>query len=291
MHRGGSVHIPELSSTDPLFTDLANALQKTRPILHPAILGAAKNQQERNLVRGLLTGRAGVQTLDVKRVCQEAILPKIVTKAPRPSAEDLLRLTNWCLQHLQPWELETNIELWVLTKRAGLRPAKEVVFGADYLTGQDWESNRRYVTGVTFLSQRYLPPNPPNTTVTKLRDFFKRGGVKEVPDNGVEDFGVNFAVEQLKASGVRATRVEKRNFGYDLQARGKAGDRMRIEVKGQTHDQDVELTGNEAAAADKHKGEFYLAVVSGIPNSPMLYMLNNPALVGKKDRLLVAINS
>lgn len=66
---------------------------------------------------------------------------------------------------------------------------------------------------------------------------------------------------------------------------------MRIEVKGQTHDEDVELTENEAASADKHKNEFYLAVVPGIPNDPALYVLNNPAVVGKKDKLLLAIGS
>lgn len=289
--RGGLVHIPDLRSTDPLFEELANSLQKSRPILHPSILGAAQSDQERTIIRNLLTGRAGVQTLDAKRVCQEAILPKIVSSAARPASKDLLRLTNLCLQHLQPRELPADTELWVLTKRAGLRPAKEVVFGTDYPTGQDWESNRRYVPGVTFLSQRYVPPNPTPTTTTTLRDFFRRSGVRDAPPNGVEDLAVNFTIEQLRGSGAWVRRVDKRNFGYDLQARSKTGERMRIEVKGQTDDHDVELTGNEAASADKHKNEYYLAVVPDIPNNPVLYMLNNPALVGKKDKLLVAINS
>jgi hypothetical protein len=292
LHRGGLVHIPELRSTDPLFEELANSLQKARPILHPSILGAARNEQERTIIRGLLTGRAGVQTLDAKRVCQEAILPKIVTDAPKPASQDLLRLTNLCLQHLPPEELPANTELWVLVKRAGPRPAREVVFGTDYLSGQDWESNRHYVSGVTFLSQRYLPKTPSNETTTKLRNFFKHAGVQDAPRNGVEEFGVNFTIAQLKASGVRVTKkVEKRNYGYDLLARLRTGGMMRIEVKGQSHDEDVELTGNEASSADKHKNEYYLAVVPGVPNNPALYVLNNPAVVGKKDKLRVEINS
>jgi len=291
VHRGGLVHIPELGSTDPLFEELANSLQKARPILHPSILGEANDERERASVRSLLTGRAGVQTLDAKRVCQEAILPKIVTSAPKPSPKDLLRLTKLCLQHLQPSDLPADTELWVLTKGAGPRLSKEVVFGVDYLSGQDWESNRGYVPGVTFLSQRYLPSNPPPATITKVRDFFKRGGVLDAPRNGVEDFAVNFTVAQLKASGAWVKRVDKRNFGYDLQARAKNSKLMRIEVKGQTHEEDVELTGNEAASADKYKSEFYLAVVPGIPNNPVLYILNNPADVGKKDKLLVPIMS
>lgn len=291
LHRGGLVHIPELRSTDPLFEDLANSLQKTRPILHPSILGAGLNEHERTIIRNLLTGRAGVQTLDAKKVCQEAILPKIVTSAPKPNSRDLLRLTNWCIEHLQPWELPPDKELWVLTKRMGVRRAKEAVFGVDYLTGQDWEPSRQYVPGVTFLSTQYLQNIPPTATVARLREFFKSGGVKEAPDNGVEDFGVNFTMKQLKGSGIRVTRVDKRNFGYDLQARSGTGARMRIEVKGQTHDQEVELTGNEAASADRYKGEFYLAVIPGIPNSPVLYVLNNPSDVGKKDKLRISIDS
>jgi len=62
---------------------------------------------------------------------------------------------------------------------------------------------------------------------------------------------------------------------------------MRIEVKGQSVDQDVELSGNEATSADRYQDEYYLAVVSGIPNSSSLYIVTNPAHVGKKDKLRV----
>ena len=65
---------------------------------------------------------------------------------------------------------------------------------------------------------------------------------------------------------------------------------MRIEVKGQTSDRDVELTGNEAASADKHKIEYYLAIIPDIPNNPALYVLNDPTRVGKKDKLLIEIS-
>lgn len=291
LHRGGSVYIPELGSTDPLFEDLANSLQTTQPILHPSILGDARNREERTKIRNLLTGRAGVQTLDAKRVCQDAVLPRIRTSAPKPTSGDLLRLTNLCIKHVKPEEIPFDTELWVLTKRAGVRPAKEVVFGTAYLTGQDWESSRHYVPGVTFLSPRYLPKDSLLNITGDRRDFFKRGGVKDAPNNGVEDFGIHFTIKELKASGGWVRRVDKRNFGYDLQARKKSGERMRVEVKGQSHDVDVELTGNEAASADKHRNEFYLAVVSGIPNNAALYLLNDPALVGKKDKLLVEVSS
>lgn len=287
LHRGGAVHLPELTSTDALLADVAMDLQKTRPILHPTVL-AAPNPQERNRIRSFLTGRAGVQILDTQRVCREAILPKIRSSASKPDARTLVQLTRWCVQYLEP-NAVSGSELWVLAKRSGVRRAREVVFGLEYLTGQDWESRRHLVPGLTILGSQYIPKNASPAQVAKFSNFLKEGGVREAPDNGVEDFAVSYAIQELKSSGIRAKRVEKRNFGYDLQVSGKSGKRMRIEVKGQTQEKDVELTGNEADSADKYKGEFYLAVVPGIPNTPSLYVLNNPVAVGKKDKLLIEI--
>jgi hypothetical protein len=287
LHRGGGVQSPDFQSSDPLFAQLAQALQATRPILHPTILATASNESDRNKIRGFLTGRAGVQTLDAKRVCDEAILPRIVTSAPKPTAKELLQMTRWFAGHVKPWELPPGTELWVITKRAGVRRAREVVLGVEFLTGQDWETNRVFVPGVVFLSNRYLPKGVQESDIAALRELFKRGGVKEAPDNGVEDFAVGFTVSRLRTRGIRARRIEKRNYGYDLQARARAGNHMRIEVKGLSVDGDVELTGNEASSADRYQSEFYLCIVSGIPNNPLMYMVSDPVKVGKKDKLRV----
>jgi Domain of unknown function (DUF3883) len=66
---------------------------------------------------------------------------------------------------------------------------------------------------------------------------------------------------------------------------------MRIEVKGQSRDQEVELKGNEASAAEMYKDDFYLAVVADIPNNPLLYVLRNPAVQAKRDTLLVPVKA
>lgn len=57
-------------------------------------------------------------------------------------------------------------------------------------------------------------------------------------------------------------------------------------------DQDVELTGNEADAADTYKSSFYLCVVASIPNSPTIHLVNNPAQpgIGKKDKLTIPMD-
>jgi hypothetical protein len=61
-------------------------------------------------------------------------------------------------------------------------------------------------------------------------------------------------------------------------------------VKGKTTDENVELTGNETLAADNYGDRFYLAVVAGIPELPKMYVVQNPAKVGKKEKLTVPAN-
>ncbi len=119
------------------------------------------------------------------------------------------------------------------------------------------------------------------------REFFRQVSVKDAPDNGVEDFAMNFAIEQLQALFNSIEAVDKRNFGYDLQALDQKSEKVHIEVKGLSSDGDVELTGNEAEAANIHRDRFYLCVVSGIPNLPVLRLVQNPALIGLRDKLTI----
>ena len=119
------------------------------------------------------------------------------------------------------------------------------------------------------------------------REFFKQVGVKESPDNGVENFAMNFAEERLQSRFSKIEAVDHLNFGYDFKPQDNAGQPVHIEVKGLSSNNDVELTGNEANAADTHKGSFFLCVVSMIPNLPIIRLVQNPAAIGKKDKLLI----
>ena len=117
--------------------------------------------------------------------------------------------------------------------------------------------------------------------------------MKQDPDNGVEVFAEQYARGKLEATHVSVTPVDKLNFGYDLEAETRAGEKICVEVKGQSHDQEVELKGNELDAADIHKNSFYLCIVSSIPENPTMYMVKNPTApgVGKKDKLTVSVNT
>jgi hypothetical protein len=101
---------------------------------------------------------------------------------------------------------------------------------------------------------------------------------------------MNYAKEKLNAHYKSVTLVDKRNFGYDIEAETQTGEKMHVEVKGQSSEKDVELTDNETKAADKHKDTFYLCVVSSIPKNPSMYMVKDPSRVGNKDKLTIPVD-
>jgi hypothetical protein len=171
-----------------------------------------------------------------------------------------------------------------------VRAAKETLLSKEFHPEQDWETHQQYVLGISFVSSDYLVGTTDIDQLKRWRQFFERGGVKKSPDNGVEVFAEHYAMEKLGATCISIIPVDKLNFGYDLEADAETGEKMRVEVKGQSHDQDVELKGNELDAADTHKDSFYLCVVSSIPENPKVHMVKNPAAQGIKDKVTIPID-
>ena len=201
----------------------------------------------------------------------------------------MLKYTFYC-QKILGTEIDEDLEFWVITKQSDVRTAKEVLFPKEFKPEQDWETNQQYVTGISFISKRYVAGVTSNDQLKTWREFFKAGGVKAAPDNGVEEFAMNYAEEKLKARYKNVTRVEKRNFGYDIEVETQSGGNMHIEVKGQSYEKDVELTDNETVSANNYKDSFYLCVVSSIPDNPAMYMVKDPSRVGNKDKLTIPVN-
>jgi hypothetical protein len=285
--RGGQVSLLDEQSDDAVISALALELQKTKPMLHPDVLNGSIDTDERDAIKGFLTGFCGVQKLDTKTVCREAILKKILTDAPLPEVAELISYTTYCCRH--PFlEMPRGSEIWVATKSDNVRPAREVFFSSEFRPPQNWEINQRYVNGLRyFVSPEYLKGCETDEDFKKWREFFRQVGVQESPDNGVENFAMNFAMEKLQSQFSNIEPVDHLNFGYDLKAQSRRGEPVHIEVKGLSSDRDIELTGNEADAADRFRDSFYLCVVSTIPNLPKIRLVQNPALVGKKDKLLI----
>ena len=291
--KGGDVLLPDLPPSDPILKDLADTLQKSKSVLHPDILGAAKDEAEQKSLRGFLTGLTGVQILDSKTVCKEALLPKILTNAPKPALDELLKYTTYCQQILGK-EIDKGLEFWILTKHGDIRAAKEVFFPSEFKPEQDWETHQQYVPGLSFISPRYIESIANDDQLKAWREFFKAGVAKEIPDNGVEIFAENYAEKGLKKEHGEdnVQRVDKLNFGYDIKVELPDGKKMHIEVKGRSSEIDVELTPNETETADNYKDTFYLCVVSPIPKNSAMYMIQNPAApgIGKKDKLTIPVS-
>jgi hypothetical protein len=287
LKRGGDIFIPTLPSDNPALNELASLLQNSKPIIHPDILSSAAGKDSESL-RGFLTGFVGVQVLNEKIICKEIILPKIISKAPHPSPEELLSLTKLCKEILGT-DLDSDIELWVRTKSKSIKTSKEVLLSSEFKPLRNWETHQTFVPGLSFIDDAYLPADCTDDDLRMWRDFFEAAGIRENPDNGVEQFAIIFALEKLKGKYQNVQLVEKLNYGFDIQAETSNGVPIQVEVKGVSVEQDVELTGNEADAADKYKTSFYLCVVSSIPNAPKIHMVNNPAQpgVGKKDKLTI----
>jgi len=292
LKEGRDVWLPDLQLSDIILKDVAETLQKSKTILHPDVLGKVKNKEDRKTVRGFLTGFTGVQILDNKAVCKEALLPKILTSALKPRPEELIMYTFYCQQIIAN-EIPKGSEFWILTKRGEVKPAKEVLFPKEFKPEQDWETHQQYVPGISFVSPRYIENVQNNDQLRAWREFFKAGGVKHAPDNGVEVFAENYVEGKLREKGCKnIMRVDKLRLGHDMQAESESGGKMFIEVKGQTHDQDVELTGKEVESADTYQDSFYLCVVSFIPENPTMYVVTNPAKpgIGKKDKLTIPVS-
>jgi len=284
--QGGKTFLLDVPSSDPLIAELAAQIATTWPILHPDVLCNVSSEAERLALRGFLTGYVGVQILDAERVCREALLPKILTSSTTPGPDDLLKWTR-CCQRILGANLPEKTEIWVLTKDQAILPSRECLLSVEFSLEQDWETNQKYVAGTRFVSPDYLEATTPDV-LQKWRSFFRRAGVKDSPDNGIEVFAMSLAEEQLRKLFGKVTRVDKLNLGYDLKAeQGPKGETIHVEVKGRAKEEDIELTSNESAAARQHKGSFFLCVVAPIPTAPKLYMVQDPAAKGKAEKLTI----
>ncbi len=287
LKKGGEVFFPDVPSSNPALNQWAALLQSSKPIIHPAIL-ASTPADDATKLKGFLTGHVGVQLLNAQVICKEVILPRIMSKSPQPSLDELLSLTKLCKEFLGA-EPGPGIELWVRTKSGKIKTSKEVFLSSEFKPPRNWETHQAFVPGLSFIDNAYLNADPSDDDLKSWREFFGATGTRENPDNGVEQFAINFTLDKLKTKFSNMQPVEKLNYGFDMQAEAPDGTTVQVEVKGVSVERDVELTGNEADAADKYKSSFYLCVVASIPNSPTIHLVKNPASVGKKDKLTIPV--
>jgi hypothetical protein len=288
LSKGGDVWLPDLPPSDPMAKTLAESVQQTKPTLHPDILGGVSNEQEQKQLRGFLTGFTGVQLLDGKRVCKEALLPKIQTSAAKPQKDDLLEHTKYCYRILGT-DVEMGLQFWVVTTGGDVKLSKETLFSKEFKPNRDWETNQIYVPGLSFISPAYLEGTTDTFIIEGWRQFLRAGGVKDDPDNGVEVFAMNYAQEKLQATYSSVTSVEKLNLGFDFKVSNPPNPEICVEVKGSSKEQDVELTPAETETADKHGDSYQVCIVYQVPENPGMYIIANPCKVIKAKKIIEPI--
>ena len=160
-----------MTSDNAAINELATLLQNSKPIIHSDIFSTTIAEDSEKL-KGFLRGLVGVQLLDAKTVCKEMILPKIVSKAPQPSPDELLSLTKLCKEILGT-DLGYGIELWVKTKSGNIKTSKEVFLSSEFKPLRNWETHQAFVPGLSFIDDDYLSADCTDDDLRMWRDFFK----------------------------------------------------------------------------------------------------------------------
>jgi hypothetical protein len=177
----------------------------------------------------------------------------------------------------------------VVTKDGQIKFAKEALFPSEFKPNRDWEKNQKYVPGLSFISPTYLSGTVDPTEIARWQQFFRSGGVKDDPDNGVEVFAMNYTSENLKTAYSSVTPVDKLNLGYDFNVSNPPGEELYVEVKGLTKEQDVELTSAETETADKSGDSYQVYIVYQIPENPAIYVVKNPCKVISVTKIVLPI--
>ena len=234
------------------------------------------------------TERTHVQTIDYDKICREIFLPKVRASAPAPPKDELIAYTR--LLQKGP---RVDEPIWVLTKQGDFKPSNQVFMGSANSPAEDWEKNSMYSPQLAFLSPDYLHGVPPEDHAA-WKQFFTAVGVRDRGEtNHVETFAMAFVEEKLEGELSDFIPKNRLQVGYDREARRRT-DRalVRLEIKGQKKEQPVELIGNEPEAAQtalRNKEPFWLCIVSGIPEEPKLWVVDDALAAGSFDTLKIDI--
>lgn len=232
--------------------------------------------------------RTHVQPIDYDRVCRKVFFQKISVEASVPSKDELIAYTR--LLQKGP---SFRAPIWVVTQLGDFKPSNQVFMGTAYSPAEDWEKNAQYSPQIDFLNSEYLQ-GVPAEELSGWKDFFEKVGVKQSGEtNHVEMFAMVFVEEKLKNELSGFIAKNRQHVGYDREARRRTDDVLvKIEIKGQKQEQPVRLVGKEPVAAKAAKSNsqpFWVCVVSGIPETPQLWVVEQPLDAGNYDTLTIDI--
>lgn len=223
--------------------------------------------------------RTHVQSIDFDRICRDVFLPRLEVTSPPPPKEELIAYTRLLQKGPQVYS-----PIWVLTKNNNLMPSSQVFLSTEYSPAEDWEAGSTYAPQIDFLSAEYLQ-GVPKSEVINWKNFFTTAGVDEKGENPhVRDFAMLYAQDKLSKELGNFILKDHQQHGYDIDSRRISdGTAVALEIKGLKKDGPVELVGNEPTAAQQAKSKgtlFWLCVVTGVPEHPQLWVIEDPLQVG-----------
>ncbi len=283
---GGEVDILDVDQQELKISEIASKLDHQRALLHPEIISSVLDEKERTAIKGFLTGHLGVQLRNATAICRTSILPMIETRGQAPAISELVSFTQLCMKYLPAAELKGK-EIWVVTKSNSIRRARETFFSTEFAPEKNWERHEAYLPEIEFLSALYIQPVCTPDEIHSWFDFFRLNGVRTPGTVEVEIFAENFVKHKLESRVNNITPVDKQNLGYDFVADDNSGEKVYLEIKGQSIETDVDLTPNEAQAAHAHGSSYWLCIVAQIPEYPVLYRVEDPDKIGRRSKVTV----
>lgn len=234
--------------------------------------------------------RTHVQPIDYGKICREVFIPKVKVDAKAPPKNELIAYTR--LLQKGP---EIQDTIWVVTKKNDkIVPSNQVFLGAPYSPSENWEKLSMYSPQIEFLSEEYLQ-GVPQKQIHEWKSFVLRIGCKESGEKPeVDKFSIHFIKENLAGELQNFVDKSYKQFGYDLEAiQTQTGLIVKLESKGRKKEDAIDLEGNEPTTAQQSKLNnelFWVCIVTGIPENPQLWVVEDPTSIGVSNTLTLPLS-
>ncbi|MEM3985560.1 MAG: DUF3883 domain-containing protein [Candidatus Methanomethylicia archaeon] len=181
----------------------------------------------------------------------------------------LKRLYMKLKNYLKHWKPIVN----VLTDE-GIRRSYEAFLHSCYNPKEDWMKWKEFYGVGPFVSDEYIDDGD----IQGWREFFVSflSIKEEATSEQVERFAEKYVEDKLVKRGYKILSRHGEGFDYEVKMEGST---ILVEVKGRkkTIDEiEINLTEAETRKAREHKENYWIAVVTNIPNDLTLYIIKDP---------------
>ena len=185
------------------------------------------------------------------------------------------RMLRKLVEFLEDCDFHERLAINVVTDEGTIEKSENVYLHSAYKPEQDWYKWKNFYRIGSFISEEYLDEAGANAWRRFLTRYL---GVRErASSEQIRDFAERYVKRKLEEKGYKI--LSEHGDGYDYEVE-KDGQRILIEVKGTSRDpSDEELTPKETKKALDYRENYWVAVVTNIPNSPRIHIVKDPASI------------